>query len=138
MMVFLTAVIAFTGVVGIWLVIQGGKDTGRIRDAAEKQAGAAQKIAYASKRNADAAHRFADTAALINGGIGDAVKKLDAQARATQQTAGTAGEALEAQTRPWLGIVDVPTVDPIPEGSRSLHRISEVKLQDLVHLRRST
>jgi hypothetical protein len=38
---FLTSVIAATGVVGIILVIQGGADTKRIRDAAEKQANAA-------------------------------------------------------------------------------------------------
>ena len=103
---------------------------GRIRDAAEKQAGAAQKIAYASKRNADAAQRFADTAALINGGIGDAVKKLDARRRAARRTAGTAGEALvsKAQIRPWLGIVDV--CSSYPRRVWLAHESLEVKLQD--------
>ena len=51
MMVFLTLVIAGTGVVGIVLVIQGGKDTKRLVDAAENEARAAQ-------RNADAARVF--------------------------------------------------------------------------------
>jgi len=47
--VFLTSVIAAMSVVGTFLVIQGGKDTARIRDAAEKQACAANKSAQASR-----------------------------------------------------------------------------------------
>jgi hypothetical protein len=71
--VFLTAVIAVTGVVGIFLVIQGGEDTRRIRDAAEKQA--------------QAAGDFADTASRINSGINDAVSRLDIQAGAEKTSA---------------------------------------------------
>jgi|HubBroStandDraft_1064217.scaffolds.fasta_scaffold236022_2 hypothetical protein len=60
--VFLTFIIAATGVVGVLLVIQGGEDTRRIRDAAEKQA--------------QAARDFANTAGSINAGIDNAVAKL--------------------------------------------------------------
>ena len=78
--VFLTAVIAGTGVVGIILVIQGSSDTARIRDAAEKQAKAARD--------------FANTAASINTGINNAVAKLDIQAGAEEISAQIAQAAL--------------------------------------------
>ncbi|MGB8028105.1 MAG: hypothetical protein WCF30_00435 [Terracidiphilus sp.] len=78
--VFLTAVIALTGIVGIILVIQGSSDTARIRDAAEKQA--------------QAARDFANTAASINTGISNAVGKLDIQAGAEELSAQIAQAAL--------------------------------------------
>ncbi len=87
-MVFLTAVIAATGIVGIILVVESGKDTARIRDAAEKQACAASK-------SAQAAQDFASTAALINGNVNDAVGKLDTQGK-------IARTAIEDEERPWL------------------------------------
>jgi hypothetical protein len=99
MMVFLTLVIAGTGVVGIILVIQGGEDTKRLVAAAEKEACAAQ-------RNADAASSFSESAAKINTGIGEAVEKLKIQAAANQTLAIAANTAnmntLEAD-RPWMG-----------------------------------
>lgn len=91
MMVVLTLVIAGTGVVGIILVIQGGKDTKRMVDAAEKQALAAQN--------------FSDSAAKINDGISQAVDKLKIQAGANQTLALAANTAntntLQAD-RPWM------------------------------------
>jgi hypothetical protein len=99
MMVFLTLVIAGTGVVGIILVIQGGKDTKRLVEAAEKSAAAAE-------RNADAAKSFSDSAAKINTGIIEAVDRLKIQAAANQNLALAANTAnlntLEAD-RPWMG-----------------------------------
>ena len=95
--VFLTFVIAATGVVGIILVIQGGRDTARIRDAAEKQASSASKSVQASRD-------FADTAALINSGIGDAVKKLDRQAKATEY-------AMKSEQRAYV-LVEVHSIFP--------------------------
>jgi len=99
MMAFLTFVIAGTGVVGIVLVIQGGRDTKRLVDATEKEARAAQ-------RNADAAKSFSESAAKINAGISDAVEKLKSQAAANQTQALAANTAntntLEAD-RPWMG-----------------------------------
>jgi hypothetical protein len=52
-----------------------------------------KKQACAANRSADAAQQFADTATLINGGIGDAVKRLDTQAKATQRSANAAKSA---------------------------------------------
>jgi hypothetical protein len=108
--VFLTAVIAAMSVVGTFLVIQGGKDTARIRDAAEKQACAANKSAQASRD-------FADTAAKINSGIGDAVGKLDAQAKAIEdsrrssesaslQSLNASIESSRLDQRAWVGTGD--------------------------------
>lgn len=88
MNVFLTAVIAITGVVGIILVIQSGKDTERMIRAAEQQANAASD-------QADAAQQFSDTADEISSEIGDAVGKLDAQARATERSANAAKSAAQ-------------------------------------------
>jgi hypothetical protein len=92
MMAFLTLVIAGTGVVGIFLVIQGGKDTKRLVDAAEKEAVAAKS--------------FSDSAAKINTGISETVEKLKIQAAANQTLALAANtantNALEAE-RPWMG-----------------------------------
>ena len=48
--------------------------------AAKENAGAAQQIADASRRNAIAAQSFSGSAAGINGGISDAVEKLQTQA----------------------------------------------------------
>jgi hypothetical protein len=80
-----------------WEMHTGGKDTTRIADAAGDQA--------------DAAQQFSDTAADINQGIADAVKKLDAQAKATQITANAAKSAAQIASnqlilgeRPWLKI----------------------------------
>jgi hypothetical protein len=109
--VFLTTVIAGTGVVGIILVIRSGGDTQKMITAAQQQACAANK-------NAAAAQSFALSAQGINQGIGDAVSKLNLQATATTNLAAAARKqvaaaelanknaalALEAQTRPWLGI----------------------------------
>jgi hypothetical protein len=81
MNVFLTFIIAATGVVGIILVVQGGKDTARIRDAAEKQAKAARD--------------FADTAASINAGINNAVSQLNIQAGAENTSAKIAQASLQ-------------------------------------------
>ena len=108
--VFLTSVIAAMSVVGTFLVIQGGKDTARIRDAAEKQACAANKSAQASRD-------FADTAAKINSGIGDAVGKLDAQAKAIEdsrrssdsaslQSLNASIESSRLDQRAWVGTGD--------------------------------
>lgn len=104
--VFLTAVIAATGVVGIVLVIQGESDTARIRDAAEKEAGAAAK-------SAQAARDFADTAALINGGIGDAVKKLDAQAKATQKSVELSANQFRLAQASDLAVLNASLVDRV-------------------------
>jgi len=99
-MVFLTAVIALTGLVGIILVILGGRDTSRLVTAAEKQAAAARK-------SADAAKSFADTAEQISKGISEAVDKLKVQASANQNLASAAkianANTLEAD-RPWIGV----------------------------------
>jgi hypothetical protein len=110
-MVFLTFVIAATGIVGICLVVQGGKDSRRIADAAEKQVSAAKS--------------FSKSAANINTGVQDAVGQLESQvaelresakesnrlAAATEKTAQAAKDgivanrmALQLENRAWLGV----------------------------------
>ena len=73
-------------------MVNGGEDTTAIKVAAQKQSDAAQK--------------FADTAVLINGNISDAVRKLDAQAKATQAATSASIDALmcpkEHMSR-WMG-----------------------------------
>jgi hypothetical protein len=75
-MVFLTAVIAATGIVGIILVIKGSEDGHKMLVAAEQQACAAQ--------------RFAKSAEMINEGIRSASRQA-------------ADRALQ-DSRPWVGL----------------------------------
>ncbi len=85
----------------------GGLDTKTIADAAKKQACAADK-------SAQAARDFADTAALINGGMTDAVTKLQTQADETKTLATNALTQARAthelvvetvaEARPWIGV----------------------------------
>jgi hypothetical protein len=86
--VFLTAVIAATGVVGIFLVIQGSSDTARIRDAAEQQASAARS--------------FAESAKKTNEGIGNAVLELG-------QQADDAENFFRTDERAWIEIEPMKT-----------------------------
>jgi hypothetical protein len=67
----------------------GGADTKAIADAAQKQVGAAN-------RSADASQKFADTAGFINGGIADAVKNLQKQAKGIENLAGQAAPIAQA------------------------------------------
>jgi hypothetical protein len=66
----------------------------------------------------DASGRFSRSSAHINNGIGDAVKKLDAQAKATQRSAeaakSAAGTAISG-LRPWIKVTDVQTRGEGPE-----------------------
>ena len=111
MMVFLTFVIAGTGVVGIILVIQGGRDTKRLVDAAEKQAVAAKD--------------FSDSAAKISAGMSQAVDKLTIQAGANQTLALAANTAntntLQAD-RPWMGAYF--TVDGFAAGKTPTYTVT--------------
>ncbi len=109
-MVFLTFVIATTGVVGIILVIQSSGDTRKIIAAAQQQACAARQIAAASNRNAVAAESFATSAGQISDGIGESVKKLAAQAKATQTSAKAAEIALKLQVSDYNPILDIGDV----------------------------
>jgi len=120
MNVLLTAVIAVTGIVGTILVIQGGNDTARIRDAAEKQACSARQIAAASERNAIAAENFAASAASINQGVSDAARGLQIQAgkmdaartasvQQSQQSLQATIDNFHLEQRAWIGISDVQT-----------------------------
>jgi hypothetical protein len=84
-------------------MVNGGVDTAAIKIAAQKQA--------------DAAQQFADTAEDINGSIGDAVKKLDAQAKGTQRSANaaksaavTADKVLHVSERAYV-VAGQPTID---------------------------
>lgn len=106
--VILTAVLAGTGVVGIILVIQGGQDTVRIRNAAEQQANAASD-------QADAAQQFSDTAEDINGRMSDAVDQLSAAAENTKRTIGNAEKSFRAEQRAWVGVAATADVKGFTE-----------------------
>jgi len=87
-----------------WEMHEGGIDTKNLADAAIK-------TEQSARTSSQAAKDFADTAVLINGGIGDAVKKLDDQAKATQKSATAAQrsakvaeDTLIVSNRPWLDI----------------------------------
>jgi hypothetical protein len=54
-----------------------------------------QQLIDAANKNTAAAQSFANSASSINGGISEAVAKLDAQARATQESANTAKRAAD-------------------------------------------
>jgi hypothetical protein len=118
-----TVVMAIVAGLTLWELIQGGADTRALVDASRKQACAASK-------SAKAARDFADTAALINSGIGDAVKKLAAQAKASQKSADaaksaadTARDALILDQRPWIGIAKTPSAGEIEKYPDSFVRI---------------
>jgi hypothetical protein len=87
----------------------GGADTKAIACAAEKQVRAAN-------RSADAAQQFADTAALINGGVGDAVKKLDAQAMNTKNLSDESRDANYRELRPYVQFQRLDVVGDIFHG----------------------
>jgi len=72
------------------------KDSGELTAAAQKAAAAADK--------------FQTSAANINAGIGAAVEKLGAQARATANAANTAKEALHVSERAYI-VAGLPTID---------------------------
>jgi hypothetical protein len=91
--------------------------TNQLIRAANINACAARRIAAASNRNATAAESFATTAGLINGGIGDAVKKLETQAKeiesSRKSSVDAAQKALQVSIdnsrldeRAWIGIGD--------------------------------
>jgi hypothetical protein len=95
-----------------------GKQTDQLIRAANAQVFAARQIADASGRNAKAAQDFAASANSINGGIADAVGKLNSQANSANEltkqakrTADDAENALRIQERPWVGLVGVYVAD---------------------------
>jgi hypothetical protein len=78
-------------------MVSGSDDTTKIANAAD------QIKIYAGNAK-DSAQQFSDTAGLINGNINAAVRKLDAQAEATQRSTAIAQSALYWEQRPWLGV----------------------------------
>src|ERR1019366_136473 len=84
---------------------------------AQRQADDADKIKLSADKQAIASQQFADNAALINSGVGHAVNKLDAQAKATQGSANaaqsaakTADKALHVSERAYI-VVGQPLID---------------------------
>jgi lysyl-tRNA synthetase class I len=88
-----------------------------MRKASDDSATQTQRLIEAAKRNAAAAEHFSDSAKLINGGVGDAVKKLEAQAEAIEAARQSSQEAsnkalqasidnFHADQRAWLGASD--------------------------------
>ncbi len=133
-MVFATCVIAVGTLVSAAAIIlqwremvKGGADTSALVGYAQRQADNADKIKESAYKQASASQQFADTAALINGGIGDAVKKLDVQAKATQKFAQIAKDSLYLEQRPWVGIQVIP-VQTNPNLIASDNTVSSVQI----------
>jgi hypothetical protein len=108
------AAIVAVGTIGQWITTcQNNASTSaqieKLITAANTQAGAAQQLVIASQRNAAAAESFSNSAASINGGMGNAVSKLQGQVEQTAQLASKADQAnriaqqaIESQIRPWI------------------------------------
>jgi hypothetical protein len=114
-MIALTVAIALGTIVSaVAIVLQwremvgGGKQTDKIIEAANINASAAN-------RSADASQQFADTAVLINGGIGDAVKKLEAQAGISAAAIKATQDAMRLDQRAWVAVKDAhgPPLEPV-------------------------
>jgi hypothetical protein len=84
----LTWVLAAVAALTLVELIQGGADTKALVDASKKQAEAAQQ--------------FADTADDINGSIGDAVDKLDAEAKNSAAAIKATQDAMRQDQRAWI------------------------------------
>jgi hypothetical protein len=98
-----------------WEMHTGGVDTHALAEAARQQA-------WAASKSAQAARDFANTAALINGGIGDAVRKLDAQARNSAASINATQEAMRLDQRAWVGVGSpsfvIKETDPLKAETR--------------------
>lgn len=111
-MLTLTAAIAIGTVVSaaaIFLqwreMVKGGTDTGLLVGYAQRQADDADKIKLSADKQANAAQQFADTAVLINNSLGNAVEKLDAQAKASAASIKATQEAMRLDQRAWVGVL---------------------------------
>lgn len=100
-MILLTAIVAFTTVSQTVQSCNNNRST----------AAQVDRLIDAANRVDDAAESFSKSASGINGGVSDAVTKLDAQAKATQRSANAAQQnvealkrGLEVQQRSWVGI----------------------------------
>src|ERR1017187_3195084 len=91
-----TVVIAIAGGFTWWEAHGAGEQTEKLISAANINAGAAKQSAQASRD-------FADTAGKINAGILDAVGKLDAQAKAMEESRISSESA---STRSLTAIID--------------------------------
>lgn len=90
-MVFLTFVIAATGVVGIILVIQGSADSKRLADAAD--------------REACASSRFASSAASISTEIRSAETDFSTMAKNSEGAIKATQESMRQDQRAWVGVL---------------------------------
>ena len=96
-------------------MVKGGADTAALVGYAQRQADDADKIKLSAEKQATAAQKFADTAGLINSGMGDAVKKLDAQARASAASIKATQDAMRLDQRAWVGAFGA-MVSEVKEG----------------------
>jgi hypothetical protein len=83
-------------------MVNGGADTVAIKNAAQKQA--------------DAAQQFADASDGINENVNDAVTKLDAQANDSAASIKATQEAMRLDQRAWFGIKEITLTNPLALG----------------------
>ncbi len=125
--VILTVVIAGVGFLQWFVYKQQTRIMGSDNPQTQKLIEAASINACAAQKSAQAARDFADTAALINSGIGDAVKKLDAQAKAIDDSRKASerqsSKAFQStvdnfrqEQRAWVGFSGF-TVQPDPNNA---------------------
>lgn len=130
-MVFLTAVIALTGVVGIIMVIRGGSDT--------------QKMIKAAQQQADAAEGFAQAARGVNTQVQQAVVKLqsqvdqmDASRKSADRNSATSMQAtidnFHKEDRAWVGISNAKPLRFTPNAAtRSANMLVAFTLRNYGH-----
>jgi hypothetical protein len=125
-----------------WLTVsrsskQTSKQVGKLIDAANIQACAAQKIADASDRNAEAAKSFSTTADKIRGETARAVGELKRAAndsetamkensRNAQNVLNTSIEASKLDQRAWFGISDFEILQYDPNDTTKPFRMQIV------------
>jgi hypothetical protein len=122
------ACVAFQG----YEMYTGGKDTSTLANQAVTQATQTTNLATntdkmktSAEKSAQASRDFADTANDINTGIGDAVKKLGAQAKAAKESLTLAQNAFIMEDRPYVLIGKVhPEEDS--KGNQTLTTASPI------------
>jgi hypothetical protein len=103
-MVFLTFVIAATGIVGIILIVQSGADT--------------QKMIHAAQQQACAAKSFSKSTSEIDTKIGLAEQDFSQMAKNSEGAIKATQAQMRLDQRAWIGVEEISSIPPIPEEDK--------------------